>query len=369
MRRGVTLIELLVVISILVLLAAVTIPNVKPAIEDRRARETARAVEAYLNRARIEAVERQRPVGVRFDRWKEQTDAAVSLTMVEMAPIYTGEDAAAQFKVQRTAAGVVAMESTASALGAGIVATGDEIQLGAPVWSPAGATYVVYSVTTDKTDKTTIVATLKNASTSMPWPFTPDWSAYQSFAVRRKPTVSSSVAPLLLMRPLCIDLYESGTTDKLLAGTGDVVILFSPDGGLHQVQLGTSTLDSKNICLLLTTMDRLPTTATAPPPALRASPAGEENQDPQMVDCDTQNRSRLLRGWRDAHSLWISVNYRNGHTTTAETNYVDQWQLPSSIAPAGQFNYNGRDSYGQPAHLFWGLRRSRALLREPMKAI
>jgi hypothetical protein len=171
------------------------------------------------------------------------------------------------------------------------------------------------------------------------------------------------------MRPLCIDLYESGTTDKLLAGTGDVVVLFSPLGGLHQVQLGASTLDSKNVYLLLTTMDRLPPTATAPPPALRASPAGEENQDPQMVDCDTQNRSRLLRGWRDAHSLWISVNYRNGHTTTAETNYVDQWQLPSSIAPAGQFNYNGRDSYGQPAHLFWGLRRSRALLREPMKAI
>jgi len=166
---------------------------------------------------------------------------------------------------------------------------------------------------------------------------------------------------------MCIALYESGTADNLLAGAGDVVVLFSPNGCLYQVRLGAVTLDSRDVYFLLTSLDRLPTTASPAPPGLRAAPAGDDMQDPQpFIECDPQNPSRLLRGWRDTRSLWVSVSFKSGRTTTAEVAYVDEGQLPSSILPAGQFNYNGRDAYGQPSHLFWGLRKSRALVVEQM---
>jgi hypothetical protein len=291
------------------------------------------------------------------------------LTMVEMSPIYTGEDVTAQVRVQRTGGYIVA-EATAGVVGAGKVATGDDLQLGTQAWSASGATYRVYSAITDKTGKMTITATLSNVGTSTPWPLSPDWSPYQSFAVRRQPVTSSVAAPLLLMRPMCIDLYESGTADNLLAGAGDVVVLFSPNGGLYQVRRGGATLDSRDVYFLLTTMDRLPATASPAPPGLRGAPAGDDMQDPQpFIESDPQNPSRLLRGWRDTRSLWVSVSYRSGRITTAEVAHVDEGQLPSNILPAGQFSYNGRDAYGQPSHLFWGLRKSRALAVEPMKGL
>ena len=65
-RRGVTLIELLVVVSIMLIVTVIAVPAMKPALENRKIREAARAVNVYLGSARNHAIELGRPVGVLF---------------------------------------------------------------------------------------------------------------------------------------------------------------------------------------------------------------------------------------------------------------------------------------------------------------
>lgn len=65
-RRAFTLIELLVVITIILLISAVTIPLVLPAINHRAISEAARIVQAQLVQARDTAIRFNSPRGVRF---------------------------------------------------------------------------------------------------------------------------------------------------------------------------------------------------------------------------------------------------------------------------------------------------------------
>ncbi len=65
-RPGVTLIELLVVMSIIVLVTASTISMVTPSFDERRVREAARQVNAFIQGARAKAIETGRPYGVRI---------------------------------------------------------------------------------------------------------------------------------------------------------------------------------------------------------------------------------------------------------------------------------------------------------------
>ena len=67
-RRGVTLTELLVVMGILMILFAAATPKLRPAIEARRTREAARAINAYFGSARATAMSSGRDCGVKIDR-------------------------------------------------------------------------------------------------------------------------------------------------------------------------------------------------------------------------------------------------------------------------------------------------------------
>jgi prepilin-type N-terminal cleavage/methylation domain-containing protein len=89
-RRGMTLVELLVVISLMVLLAVISIPALRPMLEDRQTREGARLVNTYLNRARIKAMQTGRPCGVLFERFGPQNNASLVLRQVEVPPPYAG---------------------------------------------------------------------------------------------------------------------------------------------------------------------------------------------------------------------------------------------------------------------------------------
>src|SRR5688572_12398353 len=66
--RGITLVELLVVVMIMVLLMSVAIPLLKQPLADRKLREAARQVTAFLQTAQAQAAERGRPVAVMFLR-------------------------------------------------------------------------------------------------------------------------------------------------------------------------------------------------------------------------------------------------------------------------------------------------------------
>lgn len=90
-RRGLTLVELLVAISILAVLAAISIPVVQPLLKGRRVREALRALDVYLGSARIKAMQTGKPVGVLFERSENNNHASVVLRQVAVPPPYAGD--------------------------------------------------------------------------------------------------------------------------------------------------------------------------------------------------------------------------------------------------------------------------------------
>ncbi|KKK91278.1 hypothetical protein LCGC14_2714580 [marine sediment metagenome] len=91
-RRGVTLIELLVVISILMLIAAVAVPAMRPALEGRRIREAARAINVYFGVAQGEAMRSGRPCGVILQRVEGLPQCAMVLQQALVPPPYAGDE-------------------------------------------------------------------------------------------------------------------------------------------------------------------------------------------------------------------------------------------------------------------------------------
>jgi len=367
-KRGVTLVELLVVVSILTLLAAVTVPLIRTGTERRRVRESARMVESYLANARITAQTTKREVGVQFVRWPEQSEVSVQLRRVEVPPIYVGADDSARFTVRSTGGYGIELVSSPNAIHVEIL-PGDECQLGLLGWRSGELCYRLDAVSTDgSTGITTAQATLvttRNGSIvlaplSLPWP-TGSQSQPQFFAIKRQPiptSLSSAVEPILLPARTCVDLYESGTDQRLFIGTDPVTLLFNARGGVDRV-LGIASISPvDDIHFLVCHLDRTPVAATNP----RGEPATDQ-PDPQAVDVDPGNSSWRLRAWRDGDSLWVSLNPKSGRTATAEVATVDQTQLPSTITPPYPFNYAATDSAGQRTHLLWGLRVSRRIVK------
>ena len=90
-RRAMTLVELLVVVAIMLMLAAVAIPAMRPSMEGRKTREAARAINVYLSSARNRAIESGRPVGVQIERdiASNLSLAGVTLYQVEVPLPYS----------------------------------------------------------------------------------------------------------------------------------------------------------------------------------------------------------------------------------------------------------------------------------------
>jgi type II secretory pathway pseudopilin PulG len=97
MRRAMTLVELLIVCFILVLAIAMAAPLLRPATADRKTREAARQINAFLAEAKAYAAQRGRPVGVAFDRSQAAREGArdpnivTRLYLAESPPTYAGD--------------------------------------------------------------------------------------------------------------------------------------------------------------------------------------------------------------------------------------------------------------------------------------
>lgn len=376
-RSAITLVEMLVVISILVLLAAMTIPNVRPALENRRLRETARSIEAYLNRARVDAIERGTAVGVQFVRAPRQNEACIQLQQVLSPSVYTGESTTAVVRVQRwgsTTPVVVKILVPSDAIGQQLLRRGDLIQFNTQAWSSADPTYYIFddtgtpnpptylpdfpldssnfidfkptgATTVDYPDPPTsdepikrswitnyvLTAVLINQGVSVTWPtataagdgnkFPPpatpeNWSLPQSFAVLRQP-VASSVAPLQLPESLCVDLYESGTNGVNFYPFNEyspsVTVMFSPSGTLKQVYGSVGILPTDRLYFLVGRRDRLPVNVSYP-----------TGTDPFPARGDVPHEDGR-RNWEDLNNLWVSIIPRSGMTVTIENSAYPQY--------------------------------------------
>lgn len=129
--RGVTLIELLVVIMVMLLITAIAIPVVAPAIKNRQIRESARMVDVFLNGAKNRAIQTGRPVGVVFEFDVPGGSTAIQagnlnvggaaaytmpggstvLSYAEVPPSYTGDFSNSTINVRETGATVISTTS------------------------------------------------------------------------------------------------------------------------------------------------------------------------------------------------------------------------------------------------------------------
>ena len=129
-RAGVTLIELLVVILIMLMITALTIPVVAPALSNRQIREGARMVDVYINGAKNRAKRTGRPVGVVFEQ--NIPGGASTLSYVEVPPSYTGDLTSSTINVLPSGATVLSASGSIFTGGDigwfGLVRPGDLIQ-------------------------------------------------------------------------------------------------------------------------------------------------------------------------------------------------------------------------------------------------
>ena len=91
LRRGMTLIELLVVIGIMLLLASIMIPRMRPEMDRSRVRESAREIQLYLSSARNLAMATGRTCGVMIVPLPAEAGCAMQLVQVETPVPYGGD--------------------------------------------------------------------------------------------------------------------------------------------------------------------------------------------------------------------------------------------------------------------------------------
>ena len=99
LRRGVTLVELLVVILIMLMITAITIPVIAPAVKNRDVREAARMIDVFINGARTRATQYNKNYGVMIERMPGQPNGAVALSYCEQPDDYAGDYAQSRIRM------------------------------------------------------------------------------------------------------------------------------------------------------------------------------------------------------------------------------------------------------------------------------
>ncbi|HWB00263.1 MAG TPA: prepilin-type N-terminal cleavage/methylation domain-containing protein [Pirellulales bacterium] len=90
-RLGVSLIELLVVIAIVLVVSAVTMRTLSPALTNRNLREAARMVNVFINAARNRAIQSGRPAGVWIEKMPGLPEVSVNLYQAMVPDPYAGD--------------------------------------------------------------------------------------------------------------------------------------------------------------------------------------------------------------------------------------------------------------------------------------
>jgi type II secretory pathway pseudopilin PulG len=331
-RRGLTLIELLVVVSIMMLLVVITVPRMRPAMENRRIREAARAINVYLSSARSRAIETGRPCGVAIVRDDNLPLAGSKLIQVEVPEPYQGDTDDTYLSVSwdgtvdsQGFATVIANRVSGSTA-PGLIRVGDKVQIGyqGHIYTIVAANSVepntkfvraspAINPYPDGFPLTLHVYLGRDPSGKpmilLPWPV--GGSAPQPFQIFRQP-VPSAAPPLQLPRGVVIDLWYSGTTSAWFASKApqfpsiaQPMILFSPNGSVTQVAADTIGIvpAMEPIFLLVGRRDRV-------------------NPDPQQGNDVTRAIPAVAEDGRtnldDLVNLWVAINPQTGYIVCAE---------------------------------------------------
>lgn len=238
-RRGVTLIELLIVMSIIILVTASTLSVVAPSLDERRVREAARQVNAFIQSARARAIETGRPHGIRILPFSGSNlgsrKQALIIEFAEVPLPYGGASTNSTVDVS----GSTLSYSLGDQNGwENLVQSGDLVQ-----FNYQGKLYALGS--NDTTD---------NGAYGGTWSISPSLPAgltltNVAFSVQRQPRAGAG-RPLQLPNAVAIDMVcsfcELGTlfddrNTSLINNDVPVTILFSPRGSVLGVSGITTT--------------------------------------------------------------------------------------------------------------------------------
>jgi len=310
-RDGFTLIELLVVVGILLLLTAVAIPRIKPAIDEQAMREGVREVNAFFAVAKARAAELGRPVGVGFVR-EADTVSVYKLYLFETPLPYSGDVIGATMTLNGSGGGgtvgTATYGGTAVSL-SNLVSVGDRIR-----FNYQGAYFRIESVTATQ-------ITFSNPNSPSP----PSGAA--KFQIIRSPSLSSARS-IELPRTVAVDLSISGygpggnefSPTSPAEAANPVIIMFSPGGTVERVYRGgADEIPSAPIHIFVGRVEKV-----------QAPPA-----DPDDFS-DPNNPINLA----DPQAGWVSIGNRNGTVTSSENLDFTSTAvagLPGNLAIAREF--------------------------------
>jgi hypothetical protein len=223
----------LVVITIIGLLAATALSQMRPGIEARRMREAARIVSTMLYQARARAIESGRPMGIWLERDPNEPKVCRTVMFAESPGYYSGDSDDARAEIIDV--------GRARLIGANtnLIKPGDQVRFNfQDPWyeiSQPGET-IQFALSNEARPTKDIQGAMPRANK------TGSQKAFVPFQIARKPRQSSAVRPSILPGEVVVDLSQSGWGDNGVEcnrqGNKPLIIMFSPTGAVDRVYDG-----------------------------------------------------------------------------------------------------------------------------------
>jgi prepilin-type N-terminal cleavage/methylation domain-containing protein len=294
-RRGFTLVELLAVIAVMAILMSVAIPVIRPALKDRKLRESARLINAYCAGVQARATELGRPVGIVLSRGTTNARGIYQCTEIFTAEVplpYAGD--LIDSKALVTQAGAVWTVSFPNNPFFNTLLRPQELFA-----LKLDYKHPLYQCRRSGDQQ----AVIDNGSLDLCGPprqlvkTDGSWKRAVPFQILRSPA-RSSAAPLQLPRGVAIDLSISGMgfrgtqfnpTSKL--GPGNITIMFNPNGSVNRVYVGGQPLPQTTRIYLM---------------------IGRVNQINPTNPFQQGNNASEQANLRDPVNFWLSINPKTG---------------------------------------------------------
>ncbi len=298
-RDGVTLIELLVVASIMLTIAAVSVPSIKPMMESQATARGAQTVATYLERAKSRAKATRRPCGVVFEYFDGTWDggnigsASLVLRQMEVPPSFSGYETTSRVSVAPWQGlwnnGKKISEIYNYEAGWASFVSGEQepkIQ-----FNYIGPYYRIIKVPDGSSAWRYFIEEIPGVETPVGRDF-----AYQ-IACDPRTTMTS---PVGMPEGTVVDLEFSGSESNFFAKGKNVVVMFAPTGEVdYVINNGQRVNVADTLYFLIGRWDRIS--------ALGISDDGYET----MAEDGLWN-------FEDPTNFWVAVNARTGVVTTAE---------------------------------------------------
>jgi prepilin-type N-terminal cleavage/methylation domain-containing protein len=330
-RRGMTLVELLVVLAIVMMIAAATIPRLRPDIDRARIREAACSIQLYLSSARTLAISTGRSCGVMIEPLAGEPGCSMSLTQIETPLPYGGDTTGSLATIVAAgvpSGGVANCNITLSFSGTPAAPSvalhpHDAIQVGYQGYTLLLSTTAVIPAGT---------ASTFSAYMDVSHGETPAWLSQNvtgPYKIWRWPTKSAASA-LQLPSPAVIDLTWSGNDPVLAADPPTwsvpstptpVIIMFAADGKVDWISTYSGTTPTWGqqvvtpIYLLVGRRDEVANPRTWNSPS---SPPSSWQAALTAIPQPPKTTSDPMNNVYDLNSLWVSINPATGLIVVTE---------------------------------------------------